>query len=48
VSVGQVFEVMTQVDHDLTKVNRFDQYLGLIKTWGITTICEVLELQVML
>jgi hypothetical protein len=31
VAVGEVFKVMTQVDHDLTTINRFDQYLGLIK-----------------
>jgi hypothetical protein len=37
VVVGEVFKVMTPVDHDLTTVNRFDQYLGLIKkSWGIT------------
>jgi hypothetical protein len=33
-SISEVFEVMTQVDHDLTIVNRFDQHLGLIKSLG--------------
>jgi hypothetical protein len=28
------FEVMTQIDHDLTTVNKFDQHLGLIKNLG--------------
>jgi hypothetical protein len=32
--VGEVFEVRTQVDHDLTSVNRFDRPLGLIKNLG--------------
>jgi hypothetical protein len=32
--VGEVFEVRTQVDHDLTPANRFDQQLGLIKNLG--------------
>jgi hypothetical protein len=31
VSVGEVFEVMTQVDHALTLVNKFDWQLSLIK-----------------
>jgi hypothetical protein len=34
VSVGEVFEVMTQVDHVLTLVNKFDQQLRLIKNLG--------------
>jgi hypothetical protein len=34
VSVREVFKVMTQVDHDLTIVNCFDQQLGLIKNLG--------------
>jgi hypothetical protein len=34
VSVREVFEVMAQVDHDLTTVNCFDQQLGLIKNLG--------------
>jgi hypothetical protein len=34
VIVSEVFEVMTQVDHDLTTVNRLDQHLGLIKNLG--------------
>jgi hypothetical protein len=34
VIVDEVFEVMAQVDHDLTTVNRFDQHLGLIKNLG--------------
>jgi hypothetical protein len=36
VSVREVFEVMAQVDHDLTTVNCVDQQLWLIKTWDIT------------
>jgi hypothetical protein len=31
VSVSEVFEVMTQVDHDLTLVNKLDRQLRLIK-----------------
>jgi hypothetical protein len=34
VSVREVFKVMSQVDHDLTTVNCFDQQLGLIKNLG--------------
>jgi hypothetical protein len=34
VSVGEVFEVMTQVDHALTLVNQFDRQLRLIKNLG--------------
>jgi hypothetical protein len=34
VSVGEICKVMTQVDHDLTPVNRFDRPLGLIKNLG--------------
>jgi hypothetical protein len=34
VSVREVFEVMVQVDHDLTTVNCFDQQLELIKNLG--------------
>jgi hypothetical protein len=34
VFVGEVFEVMTQVDRDLTPVNKFDQQPGLIKYLG--------------
>jgi hypothetical protein len=34
VNVGEVFEVMTQVDHDLTLVNKFDWQLRLIKNLG--------------
>jgi hypothetical protein len=32
--VGEVFEVMTQVDHVLTLVNQFDRQLRLIKNLG--------------
>jgi hypothetical protein len=32
--VGEVFEVRTQVDHDLTSVSRFDRPLGLTKNLG--------------
>jgi hypothetical protein len=32
--VGEVFEVMNKVDHDLTPANRFDRPLGLIKNLG--------------
>jgi hypothetical protein len=33
--VGEVFEVKTQVDHDLTTVSRVDRQLGLNKkTWA--------------
>jgi hypothetical protein len=32
--VGEVFEVRTQVDHDLTTVNRVDRRLRLIKNLG--------------
>jgi hypothetical protein len=32
--VGEVFEVSTQVDLDLTIVSRFDRPLGLIKNLG--------------
>jgi hypothetical protein len=34
VSVGEVFEVMTQADHVLTLVNKFDRQLRLIKNLG--------------
>jgi hypothetical protein len=34
VSVGEVFKVMTQVDHDLTLVHKFDRQLRLIKYLG--------------
>jgi hypothetical protein len=34
VSVREVFEVMAQVDHDLTTVNCVDQQLRLIKNLG--------------
>jgi hypothetical protein len=33
--VGEVFEVRTQVDYDLTPVNRFDRPLWLIKNLGV-------------
>jgi hypothetical protein len=36
VSVGEVFEVMTHVDHVLTLVNKFDRQLRLIKNLGVT------------
>jgi hypothetical protein len=32
--VGEVFQVMAQVDYDLTKVNCVDQHLRLIKNLG--------------
>jgi hypothetical protein len=32
--VGEVFEVRTHVDHDLTTVSRVDRRLGLIKNLG--------------
>jgi hypothetical protein len=32
--VGEVFEVKTQVDRDLTTVSRVDQQLGLNKNLG--------------
>jgi hypothetical protein len=32
--VGEVFEVRTQVDRDLTTVSRVDRRLGLIKNLG--------------
>jgi hypothetical protein len=32
--VGELFEVRTQVDRDLTSVSRVDQRLGLIKNLG--------------
>jgi hypothetical protein len=38
VSVGEVFEVMAQVDHDLTTVKKFDRLLGLIKNLGRYTM----------
>jgi hypothetical protein len=31
VSVSEVFEMLTQVDHDLTLVNKLDRQLRLIK-----------------
>jgi hypothetical protein len=34
--VGEVFEVRTQVDRDLTTVSKVDRPLRLIKTWSIT------------
>jgi hypothetical protein len=34
VSISEIFEVMTEVDHDLTIVNKFDQCLRLIKNLG--------------
>jgi hypothetical protein len=34
VSVSEVFKVTAQVDHDLTKVSKFDRRLGLIKNMG--------------
>jgi hypothetical protein len=34
VSNGEVFKVMTQVDHDLAPVNEFGWQLGLIKNLG--------------
>jgi hypothetical protein len=41
--VGEFFEVRTQVDRDLTIVNRVDRRLGLIKTWGVTASSSVSE-----
>jgi hypothetical protein len=38
VSVGEVFEVMTQVDHVLTLVSKFDRQLRLIKILGRHTV----------
>jgi adenylate cyclase class IV len=35
--VGEVFEVRTQVDHDLTTVSRVDRQLRLIKNLGCHT-----------
>jgi hypothetical protein len=32
--VGELFEVRTQVDHDLTTFSRVDRRLGLIKNLG--------------
>jgi hypothetical protein len=34
VSVGEIFEAMTQVDHDLTLIHKFDWQLRLIKNLG--------------
>jgi hypothetical protein len=34
--------VRAQVDRDLTTVDYFDRLLGLIKTWGVTTLSVVL------
>jgi hypothetical protein len=34
--VGEVFEVGTQVDRDLTTVSRFGRLLRVNKTWGVT------------
>jgi hypothetical protein len=43
VSVSEVFEVMTQVDHDLTLVNKFDRQLRLIKNLGRHKVVTAVE-----
>jgi hypothetical protein len=53
VVVGEVFEVMTQVDLGLTNVSRFDSaYLVIsvndanLKTWGVTSPAKMQQLLV--